>query len=178
MLDRKQCLELYDNAKCDGEVGLFASTSREAFTVARTRCAACPVVALCYEHVNPVEDKFTGTCAGRLFYEGKDVTDAPEALPPPVFRLKDVDLVIVEEFADAAGLQDWEDHSVSTLMTVSWMLRRKLTFNRLAKISGLEKTYVISLVQGFDDGAPADFKEFIAAQISLARRIRSITLSE
>ena len=165
MLDRKQCVELYDGAECKGDVALFASTSREAFATARKICAKCPVVALCFTHVNPVQDEFTGTCAGKLYYEGKDVSAVPEALPPPVFRMADVDLLSVEAMIDAK-FTEWSGYSSGTLMTVCWLLRRKYTLNRISKLSGMEKTYVSALVNAFDDGASPDFKDFIASQIS------------
>lgn len=164
MLDRKQCVELYENAACTGEVALFASTSREAYRVAKRRCTACPVVALCFSHVNPAEDRFTGTCAGRLYYEGSDVTDAPDALPPPVFRLADVDLLVATALLEGST-EVWEDHTESTLMTAFWGLRRKrVTLNRLAKLSGLDRDRVEQLVQAFDDGATPDFKDFTESQ--------------
>lgn len=164
-LDRKECLELYDNAACSGEVTLFASTSRDAFQVAQTRCNACPVLSLCFRHVNPVEDGFTGTCAGRLYYEGTDVTETPGALPPPVFRLREVDLMMASALIDGSD-NVWEGHSDSTVMTVCWGLRKKYTLNRISKVSGLAKDHVARLVYAFDDGAPTDFKDFIASQIS------------
>lgn len=165
MLDRKQCVELYDGAECKGDVVLFASTSREAFATARKICAKCPVVSLCYTHVNPEQDEFTGTCAGRLYYGGKDVSDSPGELPPPVFRMSDVDLLGVEVMIESK-FADWDDHTTGTLMTVCWLLRRRFTLNRISKLSGMEKPYVAALVNAFDDGASPDFKDFIASQIS------------
>lgn len=164
-LNRKQCIELYDKAECRGEVGLFASANREAFTIARQICAGCPVTDLCFTHVNPVEDEFTGTCAGRLYYDGVDVTDTPDALPPPVFRIGDVNLAVTSAILDGE-CDEWHGHSVSTVMSACWGLRRKFTLNRISKLSGLEKAYVAKLVQAFDDGAPSDFRDFIASQSS------------
>jgi hypothetical protein len=114
-----------------------------------------------------VQDEFTGTCAGKLYYEGKDVSDTPYALPPPVFRLSDVELLGVEAMIECKfASTEWVGHTTGTLMTICWMLRRKYTLNRISKLSGLEKVYVAALVNAFDDGASPDFKDFIASQIS------------
>lgn len=164
-LNRKQCVELYERAECSGEVTLFSSTSREAYWIAKKMCTECPVVSLCYTHVNPVEDGFTGTCAGRLYYDGADVTDAPDALPPPVFRLKDVNLALISAVLDGED-DEWADSALSTVMTLCWALRRKkYTLNRISKLADLDKEYTGKLVQAFDDGATPDFRDFIASQL-------------
>lgn len=165
LLDRKQCVTLYENAECSGEVALFAATSRDAYAVARKMCAKCPVVSLCYQHVNPEEDSFTGTCAGKLWYEGVDVSDKPETLAPPVFRIVEVDILITSALIDG-DCKEWDGHSVSTVMSACWGLRKKHTLNRISKMSGLTKDHVAQLVQAFDDGSPSDFRDFIASQSS------------
>lgn len=164
-LNRKQCVELYERAECSGEVTLFSSTSREAYFMALKSCAKCPVLQLCLEHVNPVEDSFTGTCAGRLYYDGVDVTATPQALPPPVFRLKDVNLALISAVLDGED-DEWADSALSTVMTICWALRkRKYTLNRISKLAGLDKEYTGKMVQAFEDGATPDFRDFIASQL-------------
>lgn len=175
-LNRKECVTLYEGSRCTGEVALFASTSRDAFEVAGRMCAGCPVADLCLQHVNPVEDGFTGTCAGKLYYDGRDVTDEPNALPPPVFRGTDVDLLGVDDIVSGEndlvkivnGALKW--HSESTVMTAFWVLRnnKKWTLNRIAKLYAFEKDLVVTFLYAFDDGASSDFKDFIASQISEA----------
>lgn len=162
-LDRKQVLHLYDNAKCSGESALFSSASREAFELARTRCAECPVLQLCEQHVMPQAELYTGTCAGKFWYDGEDVTHNPLAKPPPVFRVNDVNLEVATALIDGT-CDEWAGHSAGTLMAACWRLRQAYTLNRISKLSGLEKIYVGKLVQAFDDGAPVEFRDFIADQ--------------
>jgi hypothetical protein len=162
-LDRKQCVELYENAACTGETALFSSSDRTAFFVARQRCAECPVVALCYTHVSPVEDGFTGTCAGRLYYDGTDVTDIPDALPPPVFRSSKLDVLILGELMENPLTAEWGGHTDSTVMAAFWGLRRqKFTMNKLAKLSGVPRLSVEKFILCFDDSATQDLKDFLA----------------
>lgn len=161
MLTREECTVLYERAECSGEPALFSSSSRDAFAVAKLRCGRCPVIDLCAAHVRP-EEGYTGTCAGRLFYEGVDVTKTPSAVPPPLFRGRDVDMDTVA--ALVAGCPVWEGHTESTVMTACWALRRTRTFNRIAKVSGLDKELVVRLVHSFDDGASSVFKDFITSQ--------------
>jgi len=154
---------LYEQARCRGEASLFSSTSREAFTIASTRCGNCPVLDTCYTHVKP-EDGYTGTVAGRLFYDGLDVTDDPSALPPPIFSATDVDPDLAAEVKDAfiAEDADWCIYNESTLMAAMWLLRKNgFRTSRISRVSGLTRFRVQQLASYFEEEAPADLKDFL-----------------
>lgn len=166
-LDRKQCIELYDKAACSGQVILFSSADRNDFLSARETCAECPVAQLCYAHVNPEADGFTGTCAGDLYYDGVNVTGKPEAKPPAVFRSEDANLVEIALMLEGNSEEvavSW--YTSSTVMAAFWGLRKRYTANKIAKTYGYAKEDVLKLAQSFDDGATTEFKDFIASQIS------------
>lgn len=162
-LDSKSVRALYDQAGCRGEASLFSSTSREAYSIASKRCAECPVISLCLPHVRP-EDGFTGTAAGRLFYDGVDVTDDADALPPPVFRAEDVDPDLAAEVKEAfiAEDADWSIYNESTLMAAIWFLRKNgFRTSRISRVSGLTRHRVQQLTSYFEEEAPVDLKDFL-----------------
>lgn len=163
LLDRKEALRLYDEANCQGNFALFSSASREAYRIAAARCAKCPVKDLCYEHVEP-ETGFTGTCAGRLFYDGIDVTDDPEALPPPVYKEREIDPDLAVEINEAfiAEDADWTVYNESTLMAAIWRLRKHgYRASRISRVSGLSKDRVLQLTDHFEEEATPELKDFI-----------------
>lgn len=165
ILNRKETLELYNSAKCAGEWALFSSTNRASFELASTRCAECPVISSCLTHVNPAVDGFTGTCAGRLWYEGVDVTDDPDALPPPVFRESETDVLSVELMLTDANFP-WTGYTDSTLMAACWSLRRTGTLNRVAKRAKLSKERAAKLIQVFEEDSEPELRDFIASMTS------------
>lgn len=162
-LTRQEAMRLYDNANCTGEPDLFSSASRNDFETARERCKYCPVRDLCLEHVNP-EIGFTGTCAGRLWYDGVDVTEIPDALPPPVYRENDVDPDLAVEVNDAfiAEDADWGVYNESTFMAAVWRLRRHgYRAARIARVTEQSKERIVQLTDHFEEEASAELKDFI-----------------
>jgi hypothetical protein len=162
-LDRKAAIELYDQAKCQGEFALFSSPNREAYRIAAIQCAKCPVKELCLMHVEP-ETGFTGTAGGRLWYDGIDVTDKPDTLPPPVYRENDVDPDLAVEINEAFKAEDadWSIYSESTLMAAIWRLRKHgYRASRISRVSGISKERIIQLTEHFEEEASPDLKDFV-----------------
>lgn len=156
-------MRLYEQANCKGNFALFSSANREAHRIAAMRCAECPVRDLCFDHVNP-EDGFTGTVAGRLYYDGIDVTDDPSALPPPIYREHDVDPDLAVEIDEAflAEDADWSVYNESTLMAAIWRLRKKgFRAARISRVSGLNKARILQLADHFEEEASPELKDFV-----------------
>jgi hypothetical protein len=159
MLSAHDVNELMNGAKCTGKYKLFDSTSRADSALARAICAGCPVVKLCLEHVDPSNSYYNGTCAGRLWYDGYDVTDIPSALPPPVFVSEDMSPAVVSAALEGS-LDELEEASDTTLMTFFWA--SKFTQAKLMRITGLSKHRVMLLVRTFKEDAPPEVKDWAA----------------
>lgn len=159
-LTREEVRTLNENARCAGDVLLFSNPGRNSFISARQLCDGCPVAQLCERHVDPANSYFTGTCASKLYYEGIDVTDTPEALPPPVLVPDDITGTDIEYMLSEDGT-DWGLWSESTQAAACWAMLRTKTVAKTAKKSKLEKVRVSRLAQEFQESAPEDLKDFV-----------------
>lgn len=74
MTDTATTIRLYEHAKCGGMPAIFDSTDPADFLLAESFCLQCPVQAECLEVVNPAESWYDGTCAGRFYVDGEEVT--------------------------------------------------------------------------------------------------------
>lgn len=163
LTERTDIIRLYEGAACSGDSALFSSPSRTAHDIALKRCTGCPVAQLCYMHVDP-EDGYTGTVAGRLYYNGKDVTADLGALPPPVYANSDVnpELVAEVEVAFVAEDADWSVYNASTLMAAVWLLRKRgYRPARISRVTCMTKERVIEISAVFDEEASPDLKDFL-----------------
>jgi hypothetical protein len=159
-LTREEIRELNEQAGCAGEYLLFSNPSRASFLAAGQICDGCPVAVLCERHVAPASGYYTGTCAGKLFYEGVDVTELPDALPPPVLFPEDVSGTDVEYMLSEDGT-DWSLWSESNQMAACWSGLLSKTVAKVAKKSKLSKSRVTRLSQEFNEAAEPDLKDFI-----------------
>jgi hypothetical protein len=65
---------LYSNALCGGLHELFDSTDPADFLEAEQFCLRCPVRTECAAVVDPGNSWYDGTCSGRFYIDGEDVT--------------------------------------------------------------------------------------------------------
>lgn len=154
-------LNLHDDAECIGESALFSATSREAFAVARSRCSKCPVIAACLAFTRP-EEGYTGTCGGRLWYDGIDVTHDLSAMPPPCYREAEVDISL------AVGLQapkvPWQA-AESTRMAAAWLYRQSHTVNRVAQRLSVTKPQAAYVVQVFEEESSQALRDALSGML-------------
>lgn len=88
------------------------------------------------------------------------MTDDQDASPPPVFKNKDLDHVILSQFAMGFVPIDYEGLPDSTAMLIAWRLLRVRTPAKTAKLMALSKERVVKLANCFDDNATADLKDW------------------
>lgn len=165
-LNREEIRVLNEKARCAGEYKLFSNVGRTSFMAARKACDVCPVQRLCEEHVDPGNNYFTGTCAGKLWYEGVDVTEDPEAEPPPVFVEEEFSSTDVEYMLSDEDDGEWSLWSDSNQMAACWILLKSKTVAKAAKRSKLPKTRVSRLAQEFNEAAPAELKDFLLGLVA------------
>jgi hypothetical protein len=65
---------LYNYAKCGGRYTLFESTDPLDYLEAEGYCLQCPVRAECLEVVAPTTSWYDGTCAGKFYVDGEEIT--------------------------------------------------------------------------------------------------------
>lgn len=88
------------------------------------------------------------------------MTDDPDAVPPPIFKSKDLDHVVINQFAMGFLPVDLTLDSESTAMLIVWRMLKTKTVAKVAKLTGLPKEHVVKLQQCFDDNAPPDLKDW------------------
>ena len=75
LTDAATITRLYDNARCGGMSALFDSTDPvDYLTGAEPLCLMCPVRAECLTVVDPANSWYDGTCAGKFYVDGTEVT--------------------------------------------------------------------------------------------------------